>query len=120
MPWYNGIHHSSRWFEVTSCSVHQIAYCEVRLQNKIFNFSTVPVKFQRILEGCSLLSLRKLFTITWKNVKMSNCFEKFLVRNRAFEQKILFVVFSFRRGEVFFLKKTVTQEFLIQSKKSIL
>jgi len=33
---------------------------------------------------------------------MSNCFEKFLGKNRAFEQKILSVAFSFRRRVFFF------------------
>lgn len=33
---------------------------------------------------------------------MSNCFEKFLGKNRAFEQKIPSVAFSFRRREAFF------------------
>lgn len=97
MPWNNGIHHSSRWFEITSCSIHQIAYCEVRLQNPVFKFFTELIKFERIVKGCSLLSLHKLFTVRWENVKLSNCFEKFLGKNGAFEQKIHSVAFTFGR-----------------------
>lgn len=38
MPWDNGSHHSSRWFEATSCSLHQITYCEVRPKDILFLF----------------------------------------------------------------------------------